>query len=360
MLIFPAIDLKDGTCVRLRKGDYETAHKVAEDPLETAKSFEAAGARWIHMVDLDGAKAKKPVNDAIVFDVVKNTGLNVEIGGGIREMETIAYYLDRGVARVILGSVAVKNPDLVKEAIETYGGDRIVVGIDAKYGKVAAEGWTDQSHIDYIDLAKAMEAAGVKTIIFTDISRDGMLTGPNLEMLKDLNEAVSCDIVASGGVSKLQDIIDCRDLGLYGTICGKAIYSGNLNLREAINASRDTVVKTKTGKELDTELLDSFFKKSELIPAVVQEASTKDVLMLAYMNRESLQRTLETGYTWFYSRSRQELWNKGATSGHYQKVISVCGDCDDDTLLVLVKQTGAACHTGEHTCFFNELWRDDT
>ena len=360
MLIFPAIDLKDGTCVRLRKGDYETAHKVAEDPLETAKTFEKAGAKWIHMVDLDGAKAKKPVNDQIIFDVVKNTGLKVEIGGGIRDMETIRYYLDGGVARVILGSVALKDPELVKEAIETFGRDRIVVGIDAMYGKVAAEGWTDRSQIDYIDLAKAMEQIGVKTIIFTDISRDGMLTGPNLEMLKALNEAVSCDIVASGGICDLDDVIDCRDLNLYGTICGKSLYSGNLNLQEAIHAAREIMIRAKNGKELTAEQLDGFFKKNDLLPAIIQEASTKEVLMLAYMNRESLQRTLETGYTWFYSRSRQELWNKGATSGHYQKVLSVCGDCDDDTLLVLVEQTGAACHTGNHTCFFNEIWRNNT
>lgn len=233
MLIFPAIDLKDGTCVRLFKGDYATAHKVAENPLETAKSFEAAGAEWIHMVDLDGAKAKKPVNSDIIFDVAKNTNLKVEIGGGIRDMETIDFYLQNGVARVILGSVAIKNPSLVKEAVEKYG-ERIVVGIDAMNGKVAAEGWTDQSEIDYIDLAKEMEKVGVKVIIFTDISRDGMLSGPNLEQLDALNKAVSCDIVASGGISKIDDIEDCKNLNLYGTITGKAIYTGALDLREAI------------------------------------------------------------------------------------------------------------------------------
>lgn len=237
MLIFPAIDLKDGTCVRLFKGDYATAHKVAENPLETAKSFEAAGAEWIHMVDLDGAKAKKPVNAEIIFDVVRNTNLKVEIGGGIRDMETIDFYLQNGVARVILGSVAIKNPALVKEAVEKYG-ERIVVGIDAMNGKVAAEGWIDQSEIDYIDLAKSMEAVGVQYIIFTDISRDGMLSGPNLAMLDTLNQAVSCNIVASGGISKLDDIHDCRNLNLYGTICGKAIYTGDLDLWEAVTAAK--------------------------------------------------------------------------------------------------------------------------
>lgn len=237
MLIFPAIDLKDGTCVRLFKGDYATAHKVAENPLETAKSFEAVGAKWIHMVDLDGAKAKKPVNADIIFDVAKNTGLKVEIGGGIRDMKTIDFYLQNGVTRVILGSVAIKNPALVKEAVEKYG-ERIVVGIDAMNGKVAAEGWTDQSEIDYIDLAKEMEKVGVKVIIFTDISRDGMMSGPNLEQLDALNKAVSCDIVASGGISKLDDVLDCKNLNLYGMITGKAIYTGALDLSEAITAAK--------------------------------------------------------------------------------------------------------------------------
>jgi phosphoribosyl-AMP cyclohydrolase len=166
-------------------------------------------------------------------------------------------------------------------------------------------------------------------------------------------------VVASGGISQLSDVVDCRNLQLYGTICGKAIYTGDLDLREAVTAaSQSGQIQTANGTVVDAALVDRFFQKAELLPAIVQEASTKEVLMLAYMNRESMQKTLETGYTWFYSRSRQELWNKGATSGHLQKVISIHGDCDDDTLLVVVEQTGAACHTGEHSCFFNEIWRD--
>lgn len=237
MLIFPAIDLKDGMCVRLQKGDYTTAHKVAEDPLVTAKAFQEAGASWIHMVDLDGAKAKTPVNSGIVFDVVSHTDLKVEVGGGIRDIQTIESYLKKGVARVILGSAALKNPALVEEAVKEFG-DQIAVGIDALNGKVAAEGWTDQSKMDYLELAKSMEEKGVSCLIFTDISRDGMLTGPNLEMLRTLNETVSCNVVASGGVSNLSDIEDLRDLNLYGAICGKAIYTGDLSLYQAIVVSR--------------------------------------------------------------------------------------------------------------------------
>lgn len=237
MLIFPAIDLKDGICVRLKKGDYATAHKVAEDPLQTAKAFQEAGATWIHMVDLDGAKEKKPVNSDIVFDVVSHTDLKVEVGGGIRDMETVEFYLKRGISRVILGSVALKNPAFVEEAVKKYG-DKIAVGIDALHGKVAAEGWTDQSEMDYLELAKRMESVGVSCIIFTDISRDGMLSGPNLDMLRTLNQTVSCNIIASGGVSNLSDIEDLRDLHLYGAICGKALYTGDLSLYQAIVVSR--------------------------------------------------------------------------------------------------------------------------
>ena len=342
MKIFPAIDIKDGCCVRLVKGDYATAHKVANDPLETAKAFEAAGAEWIHMVDLDGAKDAALVNKDIFIKVAHETNLKVEVGGGIRSMEAVDYYLTNGITRVILGSAAVKNPAFAREAVSKYG-ERIAIGIDARNGMVAAEGWLDTSDVYFTDLAIEMEKIGVKTIIFTDISRDGTLTGPNLSQLIELCGAVSCDIVASGGVSGIGDIIALRDAGLYGAIAGKAIYTGDLNLATAIaegNKPRD---------------LSRYFAKSELIPAIVQEASTGEVLMLAYMNEQSLRLTLETGRTWFWSRSRNELWNKGATSGHYQKIVSVSGDCDDDTLLIRVEQTGASCHTGNHSCFFQPI-----
>ncbi|MCH4240010.1 MAG: 1-(5-phosphoribosyl)-5-[(5-phosphoribosylamino)methylideneamino]imidazole-4-carboxamide isomerase [Oscillospiraceae bacterium] len=237
MLILPAIDMKDGECVRLRRGDYATAQKVAEDILQTAKSFEAAGARWLHMVDLDGAKDAHPVNAEKVLQVVRKTGLKVEIGGGIRQMKTIKKYLDGGISRVILGSAALQNSDFAAEAIHTYR-EKIAIGIDARNGKVAAEGWTETSGADYLDFAKQMEQLGAQTIIFTDISRDGMLSGPNLAMLDTLNQAVSCNVVASGGVRNLQDIQSLSKLGLYGTICGKSLYAGTLNLADAVRAAR--------------------------------------------------------------------------------------------------------------------------
>ena len=238
MIILPAIDIKDGNCVRLVRGDYGTAHKVAEDYMQTAQSFVQSGAEWIHMVDLDGAKDAKPVNTDIFLDVAKNTPLKVEVGGGIRTMDTMELYLSGGVSRVILGSVALKNPDLVEQAVKEYG-DRIAVGIDAKNGFVAVEGWLDSSTVDYISLAKEMVKMGVKTIIFTDISKDGTLSGVNQEQLKALHDAVNCQIVASGGVHTMADIIACNAMGLYGTIAGKSIYQGTLNLAEAITYTKE-------------------------------------------------------------------------------------------------------------------------
>ena len=253
MIIFPAIDIIGGQCVRLVKGDYATAEKVAENPLETAKQFEAAGAEWIHMVDLDGAKAGYPVNTEIYKSIAQNTNLKVEVGGGIRTLDTIQAYLDLGIARVILGSAALKNPQLVADAVQKFGAEKIVVGIDAKDEMVATEGWLETSNVHYIDLAKAMIAAGVKTFIFTDISKDGTLSGVNTEQLKKLADATAgqCNIVASGGVHTIDDIIACRDLGLYGTIAGKSLYQGTLDLSEAIETAATVKIRPMTMDDYD-------------------------------------------------------------------------------------------------------------
>lgn len=236
MLIFPAIDIKNGECVRLKKGDMNTAHKVAENFLDTALSFKQAGAAWIHMVDLDGAVNGKRINTSVFTETAEKSGLKVEVGGGIRKAEDAEYYLSRGIERVIIGSTALNNPQLVSDCINEYGAEKIVLGIDARNGMVAAEGWVKTSEISYIELAKRMEEKGVKYIIFTDIGRDGMLSGPNLEQLFALNDAVSCNIVASGGIKDIGDIKAVKDGGLYGVICGKSIYSGTLSLEEAVKA----------------------------------------------------------------------------------------------------------------------------
>lgn len=233
MIILPAIDIKDGNCVRLFKGDYATVEKVAESYMDTARSFEKCGASWIHMVDLDGAKDASQQNKDIFIDVAKNTGLKVEVGGGVRSLDTVEMYVSSGVSRVIIGSAAVKNPQLVKDAVKEYG-DKIAVGIDARNGYVATEGWLEESTTHFVTLAAEMARIGVKYIIFTDISKDGTLSGVNLEQLKEINDGCSCDIIASGGVKSIDDIIACKKLGLYGAICGKSIYKGTLDLAQAV------------------------------------------------------------------------------------------------------------------------------
>lgn len=354
MIILPAIDLHQGQCVRLFQGDYATAHVVADSAVGTARSFQEQGARWMHMVDLDGAKSGAPQNAQLIFEVAQSVDLHIEVGGGIRDMATVERYLENGISRVILGSVALRDPAFVKEAVKKYG-KKIAVGIDALGGKAAAEGWTEKSQVDYLELAKQMEDAGVEYIICTDISQDGTMNGPNLEMLDKLNRAVGCNIIASGGVSSLLDIVNLHDLGLYGAIAGKSLYTGALDLRRAITACQRVSGKAPKTRQAVEDELERYFRKSDLLPAIIQDDETDEVLMLAYMNRESFVKTLETGTTWFYSRSRQALWNKGETSGHTQQVRSVYADCDDDTLLIRVKQKGPACHTGSHSCFFKQL-----
>lgn len=234
MIIFPAIDLRGGKPVRLTKGDFSTEEQVADDALGTAYAFERAGATYLHMVDLDGALAGKPVNDAKVREVVRGTGLFVEIGGGIRSAETIDYYLnDIGAARVILGSAALNDPAFAKKMIDIYGAG-IAIGIDAKDGKVSGGGWLDDSDVDFVELACAMADAGARTIIYTDISKDGTLSGPDFAGLAALNKAVPADVIASGGIATIEDIRALAELGVAGAICGKSIYRGTLSLAEAL------------------------------------------------------------------------------------------------------------------------------
>ncbi len=234
MIILPAIDIKDGNCVRLYQGEFDTVHQVADNPLETAKQFEEAGATWLHMVDLDGACEGKPVNDRIFIEIAQKTSLKVELGGGIRTLEDIAYYLNHGIARIILGSVALHDPALVCEAVAKYG-PAIAVGIDAKNGFVKGNGWLENSETHFIDLAKAMAEVGVETMIYTDISKDGTLSGANVTHYEQLLTVVpKVQLVASGGIRDASDIKALKEAGLYGAICGKSLYEGTLSLQEAL------------------------------------------------------------------------------------------------------------------------------
>lgn len=236
MILYPAIDLKDGACVRLLRGDMEAATVFGTDPAAQARAFRDAGARWLHLVDLNGAFAGKPVNGEAVRAILADVDIPVQLGGGIRDMATIEGWLEAGVRRVILGTVAVENPALVEQAARRFP-DRIAVGIDARAGRVATRGWAEDTEIMATDLARSFEQAGVAAIIYTDIDRDGAMQGPNVPATAALARAVSIPVIASGGVSRLSDLVELRDTGVIaGAISGRALYDGALDLGEALAA----------------------------------------------------------------------------------------------------------------------------
>jgi phosphoribosylformimino-5-aminoimidazole carboxamide ribotide isomerase len=237
MLIFPAIDLYGGKAVRLYKGDYQNMTVYSDDPLSVARDFVKAGATCIHMVDLEGARDGTTPNLDIVRSIAQNTPLFTEIGGGIRSMETVRAYLEAGVDRVILGTAAVTDPAFLKEALDAYG-ERIAVGVDIKDGKVAIKGWLETAEDDAMTFCGKMQKLGVRTIISTDISKDGAMMGANHELYRTLAEKFDLQIVASGGVSSIEDVKRLRALDLYGAIIGKAYYTGAIDLSEAIEVSK--------------------------------------------------------------------------------------------------------------------------
>ncbi len=236
MYIIPAIDLIGGQAVRLQKGDYQKVTVYSEYPTEVAKEFEAKGARLLHVVDLDGAKDGTTANFDTVEDIIKNTGLSVEIGGGVRNMERIKKYIDIGVDRVIIGTAAITEPDFLRAAVKEYG-EKIVVGVDIKDGFVAIKGWLEISEVSCFDFCRHLCDIGVKTVIVTDISKDGMLSGTNTELYRELSRQFNINIVASGGVSTLDDVKTLSSMGIYGAIVGKAIYTGDIDLSEAIKCA---------------------------------------------------------------------------------------------------------------------------
>ena len=240
MIIIPAVDIKNGRCVRLFQGRMDSETVFSDDPAAMAKRWEEEGAELIHVVDLDGAVGKRPQNTDSIRKILEAVNVPVQVGGGIRNEETIKMYLDFGIGRVIVGTEAIQNPQLVKDACRAFP-DQIVVGIDARKGMVAIEGWTKTTEIQAVDLAKQFEDCGVAAIIFTDIHRDGMQTGPNINETRRLAENVSIPVIASGGVSTIEDIINLlplKEAGVTGVITGRAIYNGTLNLNEAIQISK--------------------------------------------------------------------------------------------------------------------------
>lgn len=237
MEIFPAIDIMDGKVVRLFQGNYQNRETYGDDPAAFAKQFKAQGAKYLHLVDLDGAKAGSPKNKDIIKKVARESGLLCELGGGIRDEDTVSTYLEAGVGRVILGTAALRDPAFTRRMVERYG-DKIAVGVDARDGKVAVEGWLDTSDTDSLQFCRTMRDIGVSYIIYTDISRDGAQKGANLKVYRALAEIKGLNITASGGVSSLEDIRGLREMGLYAAILGKALYTGTLDLTAALSAAK--------------------------------------------------------------------------------------------------------------------------
>jgi phosphoribosylformimino-5-aminoimidazole carboxamide ribotide isomerase len=235
MILYPAIDLKDGQAVRLLHGDMDKTTVFNDNPAAQALEFVQAGCEWLHLVDLNGAFAGEPVNAAPVEEILKQTKVPAQLGGGIRDMATIERWLDKGLARVILGTVAVENPDLVREAARAFP-NQVAVGIDARNGKVATKGWAEETDVMVTDLAKSFEDAGVAAIIYTDIMRDGAMKGPNIDATEALARAVSIPVIASGGVSSLDDLKALKATGVIsGAISGRALYDGAIDLNEALS-----------------------------------------------------------------------------------------------------------------------------
>jgi len=235
MIIFPAIDILNGQCVRLIQGDYNQEKVYNNSPIEVAKKWEEKGASYIHIVDLDGAKTGDSINKSIIQDITKSVNIPVQVGGGIRSLDTISTYLDNGVSRVIIGTAAISDPDFLKAAVKKYG-DKIAVSLDARNGFIATDGWTDTSEVKALDLVKDLEEIGVKTIVYTDIAKDGMLQGPNLEEQQTINDATAMNVIASGGVTTKEDVGNLQALNIYGTIIGKALYDGKLDFEDVVEA----------------------------------------------------------------------------------------------------------------------------
>ncbi len=235
MIIYPAIDIINGKCVRLQQGSYSEVTVFGDSPVEMAQKWEGQGAQYLHVVDLDAARSGNTENHGIIKQIAKTLKIPVQVGGGIRSLETIESLISGGLSRVILGTSAVNNQEMLKAALKEYK-EKIVVGIDAKDGKVAIHGWEQTSDLTAVGFARIVEELGAKTIIYTDISRDGMLKGPNLAAMSEMAKAVGIEVIASGGVSCLKDIVDLKSTGVSGVIVGKALYTGNLELKAAINA----------------------------------------------------------------------------------------------------------------------------
>ena len=367
--IFPAIDIRGGKVVRLEKGRLEAETVYGDDPVAWARRWHQEGAEWIHTVDLGGAIEGSDSMETVLA-IARAVPIPVQAGGGIRDGDRIARLLDGGVRRVMLGTKAFTDPRFLEEAVIRHGPDRIVLAMDVQDGKVKVRGWLAESGLDLEGGLALARKAGVRHILLTAIDRDGTLRGPDMDMIRTALAGSPGGVIAAGGIGTLDHIRALLDLGhpcLEGVVVGKALYERTVALPRAAALSKEhqAMQGQRSGPDpapsgLDPLLDGLKYDANGLIPAVVQDAKDGQVLMVAWMDREALRRTITGGLTCFFSRSRKEYWVKGLTSGNTQKVVRIALDCDQDCLLVVVEQQGkgVACHTGMRSCFYRQIRPD--
>ena len=357
--IIPCLDVRDGKVV---KGVNFVGIREVGDPVECARAYDEQGADEICFLDITASHEGRKTMIDVVRRTAKEVFVPLTVGGGIASVEDFRQILRAGADKVSVNSAAVKRPELIREAAEAFGSQCVVVAVDAGRAEdgtfhVFIHGGRIDTGLDAVAWCRQAEALGAGEILLTSMDTDGVKNGFDTELTQAVCEAVNIPVIASGGCGTLEHFSDVfTRTGADAALAASVFHMNELTVGQVKDHLRACGIPVRgPGRHLPD--LDALFAKAPLIPAIVQEAGTGEVLMLAYMNRESLIKTYETGYTWFYSRSRQELWNKGATSGHVQRVVDIAQDCDADTLLVTVVQTGAACHTGNHSCFFTDIWK---
>ncbi len=356
--ILPCLDIRNG---RVVKGKKFTHIKDVEDPLTLAKMYDKAGADELVMYDITATSEGKTIFTEMIEQVSNLISIPLTVGGGIQTIEDIERTLQAGAKKVSINSAAITNPVFIKEASAMFGSEKIVIAIDAK--QIGPNTWNAYTHggkkdtgIDAVTWAKEVVRLGAGEIVLNSMDQDGMKNGFNIPLHLAMKEAVSVPLIASGGAGTIDDFIEVFQEGhADGALAASVFHYGELTITSVKQAIEKEKVTKEGANEMTFDIDDVQFDQQGLIPAIVQDDDTGDVLMLAYMNKESLKKSIETKETWFYSRSRHELWNKGALSGNTQEIKQMTLDCDADALLVTVRPKGPACHTGETSCFYKAV-----
>lgn len=358
--IIPCLDVTKG---RVVKGTNFLDLRDTGDPVELAKAYDQAGADELIFLDITASSDGREIMKDLVKRTAEEVTIPFTVGGGLRSLEDIREILTAGADKISLNSAAVENPLLIQDGAERFGSQCIVVAIDARRNseerfEVYIKGGRQATGLDVLDWAKRVEELGAGEILLTSMDRDGTKDGYDLELVKAVSEAVNIPVIASGGAGNLPHLAEGLTIGGASAVLAASIFHfGTYSINEAKMYLRMQGINVRLGRESDLRKFLPALKFNDmgLIPAVIQDINSGQVLMMAWMNQESLTLTWESGYTWFYSRSREKLWKKGETSGHFQKVREIYYDCDGDTLLIKVEQTGVACHTGEFSCFHHKM-----